>query len=127
VSKVVLDASALLSLLNAEPGADLVQESLSIAVISAVNVSEVVSRLYLLGMPENEVREALSVLALEVIPFDGQHAFQAGFLSLQTRSQGLSLGDRACLALAAITQAGVLTADRVWQDLDIGVDVKLIR
>jgi len=92
-----------------------------------VNLAEVVTRLSILGMPEGEVREALTVLGLEIIAFDEEQAFRAGLLSAYTQPLGLSLGDRACLALALTTHATALTADRVWKDLDIGVEIKLIR
>jgi len=127
VSNYVLDASALLSLLNSEDGSDLVLGFLPHSVISTVNLAEVVTRLSILGMPEGEVREALTLLGLEIIPFDEEQAFRVGFLSAYTRPLGLSLGDRACLALALTTQSTALTADRVWKDLDIGVAIKLIR
>ena len=127
MSDFVLDASALLALLNAEQGTDLVQDLLPQAVISTVNLAEVVARLSILGMPEGEIRDALAVLGLEAIPFDEEQAFRAGLLSMPTQSLGLSLGDRACLALALRTAKTVLTADRVWRNLDIGVDIRLIR
>jgi len=127
VSSVVLDASALLALLNAEKGADLVQESMPRAIISTVNYAEVITRLSLLGMPEDEIRDALGVLGLDIIPFDDEQAFQAGFLTPQTQSFGLSLGDRACLALALKTKSVALTADRAWQSLQVGVEIHLIR
>lgn len=127
VSNYVLDASALLSLLNSEDGSDLVLVFLPHSVISTVNLAEVVTRLSILGMPEGENREALTLLGLEIIPFDEEQAFRAGLLSAYTQPLGLSLGDRACLALALTTQSPLLTADRVWKDLDIGVAISLIR
>ncbi|MCX6038171.1 MAG: type II toxin-antitoxin system VapC family toxin [Chloroflexi bacterium] len=127
VSNYVLDASALLSLLNSEDGSDLVLVFLPHSVISTVNLAEVVTRLSILGMPEGENREALTLLGLEIIPFDEEQAFRAGLLSAYTQPLGLSLGDRACLALALTTQSIALTADRVWKDLDIGVAISLIR
>ena len=127
MSDYVLDASALLALLNAEEGSDLVQGFLPQSVISTVNLAEVVTRLSVLGIPEDEVRNALTVLGLKSIPFDEEQSFRTGLLSAYTRTLGLSLGDRACLALALTTHAVALTADRVWKDLDIGVEIKLIR
>jgi len=127
VSSYVLDASALLALLNAEKGSDLVLDSLSQSVISTVNLAEVVTRLSLHGMPEAEIREVLAVLGLEIIPFDEEQSFRAGLLSDSTQSLGLSLGDRACLVLALVTDRTALTADKAWPSLDIGVTVKLIR
>jgi ribonuclease VapC len=127
VSDCILDASALLALLNDEKGANIVQDLLPHAIISTVNLAEVVTRLSILGMPEDSISDALTVLGLETIPFDEEQAFRAGLLSLQTHSFGLSLGDRACLALALTTAKMVITSDRVWQNLDIGVKIKLIR
>ena len=127
MSKVVLDASALLALLNAEKGADLVEEALPRAILSTVNYAEVVTRLSLLGMPEDEIHNALDVLGLEIMPFDDEQAFQSGLLAPQTQSLGLSLGDRACLALALKTKSVALTADRAWQNLQVGVEIHLIR
>lgn len=127
MSEYVLDASALLALLNAEKGADLVQGFLPQSVISTVNLAEVVMRLSAVGMPEDQIRDVLAYLGLEIMPFDEEQAFRAGFLFAHTQPLGLSLGDRACLALALTTHTTVLTADRVWKDLDIGVEIKLIR
>ncbi len=127
MSEYALDASALLALLNAEKGADLVQGLLPQSVISTVNLAEVVTRLSAVGMPEDQIRDVLAYLGLEVISFDEEQAFRAGFLSANTQPLGLSLGDRACLALALTTHTTALTADRVWKDLDIGVEIKLIR
>jgi len=123
----VLDASALLTLLNAEKGADLVQELLPRAVISSVNLAEVVTRLSLLNIPEIEIHEILNPLGLEIIPFDEDQAFQAGVISKITQSLGLSLGDRACLALAVTTHKSVVTADRIWKDLKLGIEIQLVR
>ena len=126
MSEYVLDASALLALLNAEKGADLVQSYLPEATLSAVNLAEVVARLSAIGMPEDKIRDTLALLGLEVMPFDDEQAFQAGLLFLSGQPLGLSLGDRACLALARATAAIAVTADRAWKDLDIGVGIKLI-
>jgi ribonuclease VapC len=127
MSKVVLDASALLALLNAEKGAEVVQGLLPDAIISTVNLAEVVTRLSSAGMPDDEIREILSLLGLEIRSFDEEQAFLTGLLALQTHSLGLSLGDRACLALARVTGAPAVTADRAWVGLDIGVTMNVIR
>lgn len=127
MSEYVLDASALLALLNAEKGADLVQGLMPEAVISTVNLAEVVTRLSAAGMPENEIRETLALLGLETIPFDKEQAFRAGLLFPHTQPFGLSLGDRACLALAQTRAATTVTADRTWDDLDLQITIKLIR
>ncbi len=78
--EVVIDASALLALLNAEPGADVVAEVLAASVISSVNFSEVVGKLCKAGMPEKAVRQTLQTLGLKIIPFDEEQSYQSGFL-----------------------------------------------
>jgi len=127
MSKVVLDASAILALLNDETGAAQVQAALPGSIISSVNYSEVVARLSILGMPDVEIHGALDILGLEIIPFDEEQAFQAGALAQATRPHGLSLGDRACLALAQRTDYSALTADKIWQNLNLGVEIQVIR
>jgi len=127
MNKCVLDASAILALLNDESGAGIVQELLPVAIVSAVNYAEVVTRLSLLGMPENEIREALDMLGLAIIPLDEGLSFRTGVLAIATKQYGLSLGDRACLALALKTGYSAVTSDRLWQELNIGVDVRVIR
>jgi PIN domain nuclease of toxin-antitoxin system len=127
VAEWILDASALLALLNNESGADAVRDTLPNAAISAVNLAEVISRLIAVGMPEDKTKEILSALGLEVAPFTEEEAFQCGLLYPKTKPMGLSLGDRACLALAKVRGVRALTADRSWQALDIGVQIKLIR
>ncbi len=127
MSEVVLDASALLALLNAEPGADTVTEALPGAAISAVNLSETVSRLCAAGMSKNAIRQALEHLGLEVINFDEDQAYESGMLRAHTIDAGLSLGDRACLVLGKVLGRTVLTADKSWLALNIGVKVQAIR
>ncbi len=125
--KVVLDASALLALLNGEPGADIVAETLPEAAVSAVNISEVVAKLAEAGMPEEALREALQGLLLNVIPFDLAQAYVAGLLRPSTKGMGLSLGDRSCLSLARVLGLPALTADRTWELLSAGIEVRVIR
>ncbi|MGD0430911.1 MAG: type II toxin-antitoxin system VapC family toxin [Acetobacteraceae bacterium] len=118
---VVLDASALLALLQSEPGAEVVADLLSVGVMSAVNLSEVVAKLIDHGMPLDQAREALDELPIQVHPFDRDAAFAAAELRRVTRSAGLSLGDRACLALAAHLGVAAVTSDGAWATLADGV------
>lgn len=127
MSKYVLDASALLALLNGEPGASIVQDLLPDAVISSINFSEVVARLALYGVPDGEIHTALDILGLEIIPFDTDLAYSTGQLAALTKPFGLSIGDRACLSLAKKTGAIAVTADKVWGKIETSVQVKLIR
>ena len=127
MSKVVLDASALLALVNQEPGQDVVAELLPSSLVSAVNASELVAKLTDQGMPEGEVQEVLAALDLTVIPFDEGQGLIAGYLRPVTKHFGLSLGDRACLALGLQTQCPVVTADKAWAKLDLDVEIRVIR
>lgn len=69
----------------------------------------------------------MAPLGLEVIPFDEDQAYEAGLLRTATRDAGLSLGDRGCLSLSRVKGLPVLTADKTWLDLRVGVEVKVIR
>jgi PIN domain nuclease of toxin-antitoxin system len=113
----VLDASALLALLQNEPGAEVAARRLSHCVMSAVNLSEVVAKLADHGVPEGDLRAALDGLDLEVRDFNAEAAYAAGELRRATRKDGLSFGDRACLALAMQLGAVAVTADRAWAKL----------
>jgi PIN domain nuclease of toxin-antitoxin system len=124
---VVLDASAVLALLQAEPGASRVAAVLSRAVVSSVNLSEVVAKLADVGMPEAEIHAALDSLGMDVRPFDESLAYRAGLLRPASRALGLSLGDRAGLALAMELGCPVLTTDQQLQALDVPVSVEVIR
>jgi PIN domain nuclease of toxin-antitoxin system len=127
VSEVVLDASALLALVNQEPGDDVVAELLPRSLVSAVNASELVAKLTDQGMPEDEVQEVLAALNLTVVLFNERQGLVAGYLRAVTKHLGLSLGDRACLALGLQAQCPVVTADRAWAKLDIGIEIQVIR
>jgi len=127
VSEVVLDASALLALLNRELGHEEVARAVPDAAISAVNLSEVAAKLAEVSMPEEAIREALEGLALEVHDFGRELAFRTAMLRPSTKSRGLSLADRACLALGQRLDLPVLTTDRVWEELELEVEVRLIR
>ena len=124
---MVFDASAVLALLAGEPGAELIRAALPNAAMSAVNLSEVGAKLADRGMKEPVIRTAVGMLGLEIVAFDEAAAYAAAAMRDLTRHLGLSLGDRACLALAAARGVPVLTADRNWASLGIGVDVRLAR
>ncbi len=124
----VLDASALLALLNGEAGSELVASVIADgAAISTVNLSEVVTKLSEIGMPETPIHDVLDLLGLEIINFDFEQAYQVGLLRPLTRHAGLSLGDRACLALAKQLGLPALTTDRAWEGLAVDITVQMIR
>lgn len=127
MNEYVLDASALLAMLQNEPGAESVQKLLPTSVISSVNFSETVSRLTRYGMPENEIRDLLELLGLDIIPFFADQAYQCGLLTNSTKSLGLSFGDRACLALAKQLNRIALTSDKAWKSLNLGIQIEMIR
>jgi PIN domain nuclease of toxin-antitoxin system len=127
MSEVVLDASALLAWLRGEEGADVVETQLDGARISAVNLAEVGSVLTAAGMPAEEAREVLDAIRLVVCPFDEALAHEVARLKALTRKARLSLGDRACLALAARDGVPALTADPSWAALNVGIAIELIR
>ena len=128
MSKVVLDASAVIALLFREPGAEhLTSALMDDSAISAVNLAEVQARLVRAGVdPEEAWIDALAPVR-EIHPFVVGQAKIAGSLVAQTRSLGLSLGDRACLALAISLKAAVYTTDRVWRDVKVSVPIHVIR
>jgi ribonuclease VapC len=127
VSDYVLDASALLALMLAEPGAEAIIEMLPTAVIGAVNLAEVIAKLQERGIPEAEIDGNVAALNLPVIPFDDGQAIASGKLRARTRSRGLSLGDRACLALAMARDTQAVTKDRGWDGLEIGAKIVVVR
>lgn len=124
---IILDASALIALLFEEKGMTLVESHLPHAQISSVNLTEVVSFLIKQGITEQETTGLIEDLALTIVDYDPPQAFLAGALISKTMHKGLSLGDRACLALAIQHDLPVLTADKTWAELHLPVKIKLIR
>ncbi len=125
--KYVLDASALLVLINEEKGHEKIADYLPEACISAVNLSEVISVLHATSMPNKEIQRLMKDLIHSVEPFDEIHAYQTAQLRTVTKEKGLSLGDRACIALGQIKNIAVVTADKVWAALKVDVKVILVR
>jgi ribonuclease VapC len=125
--EIVTDASAILAALKNEPFGNLDPRRLIGATISAVNVCEVLSKLHDDGLNDTQAEAAVSTMDLHVVPFDASHARTAARLRSITRHAGLSLGDRACLALGLRLGRPVITADRVWASLNLGVEIVVIR
>jgi ribonuclease VapC len=123
----VVDASAILALMQREPGADIVADAISRGVASAVNLAEVAAKLAERGHSDAQVRDRVERLRLDVAEFTVEDAFLAGLLRPLTREAGLSLGDRACLALAQRLGKPAVTADRRWAALNLGIKIELIR
>lgn len=125
---VVLDASALIAAIRAEPGADRVHDVLQGALISSVNLAEVATLMIRAGATRTSAALELLELPIEVSPATANHALDAAALLPLTRSLGLSLGDRFCIALGMAEKRPILTADRAWAGLHIsGATIELIR
>jgi PIN domain nuclease of toxin-antitoxin system len=128
MNKVVLDASAILAIISAEPGHEkLSPEILSNAVSSTVNLAEVQGKLVSRGWTTEEAWEDATSPVREAVPFGEEHAKVAGSLITDTQHLGLSLGDRACLTLGIALKAPVYTADRTWKKLRLSVRVHVLR
>ncbi len=130
MNRIVLDASALLAILHDEPGAEIFTQQFDLlenATMSAVNVAEAYGKLVGLGVRPEDAWEAVIAPIPETVNFDMQQAKIAGQLLPKTRPLGLSLGDRACLALGIALKAPIYTADRAWKDLRLEVSIHVIR
>ena len=123
----VLDASALIALLWDEPGGQAVERLLGRAVVSAVNWAEVLQRYRAHGIDTADKRDSVEAIGVGIVGFTPDDAELAADLWEPTRAAGLSLADRACLALARRLDLPAHTADRDWRKVDVGVDVILIR
>jgi PIN domain nuclease of toxin-antitoxin system len=128
MARIVLDASALIALLRDEPGAEFVADYLGDALISAVNLQEVVKALLRRGISMDVAREMIDALHLDIHPHDASSAFAAASLWQATEKFGSGLGDRSCMALAIAEGLPAVTTDKAWAELAItGLEVRLAR
>jgi len=129
LSTVVIDASAILAAILGEAGGDAVFDRLEEAVVSTVNVAEVYTYAAIKELPTDAIDAFFADTGIEIVSFDGVQAVTAGRFASITRKAGLSLADRACLALAKARNAEVLTADRAWRQIAnaAGLTINLLR
>ncbi|MBD2502919.1 PIN domain-containing protein [Anabaena azotica] len=127
MSEIVVDASAILALLNQESGSEEVLQFIGNATISTVNLSEIIAKLAEGGIPEEDIQQILSNFHLKVVPFDEEQALIAGMLRPASKPIGLSFGDRACLALGIVLNKPVITTDRLWSNLNVGIEIRVVR
>ncbi len=127
MAEVVLDTSALIALVRGQPGAGRVAAVLTTACVSAVNLAEAYGRLIRRGRAPEETVRQIARLRLHVVPFDEAQAAIAATLCEPDRFAGLSLGERACLALATHLSLPVLTTEQSWSEHDLPVEVQRIR
>jgi ribonuclease VapC len=130
MSKVIVDASALLALINNEKGADKVEALLGNIIMSSVNITEVASKIYDLldSEDEEQCKLAIEPFVDSIIEFDKAQCYIAALLKNKTKHIGLSLGDRACIATGLQLGLPVYTADKAWSKLEIPeLKIHLIR
>lgn len=127
MSEVVLDASVIIAAVLREPGGERAVGHSLPPLVSAVNYAEVLTRLVDLGRHSNAVHEALSLVPMEIVGFEQRHAEISAELRSETKPYGLSLGDRACLALAISRKAKALTADRAWERIALPIEIEFVR
>ena len=127
MSAIVFDSSVVIAILKQSPGFSTAESSISDALISTVNMSEVATYLARNSVPKDTIQEVLASFPIQVVPFEESLAIQTGCLYSSCKHLGLSLGDRACLALAMSRKMPVLTADRVWSKLDLGISIQVLR
>ena len=125
--KAVLDSSAVLAYMQDEFGASVVDEALGDVLISSVNLTEVLTKLVENGSTFASAVSSFAALEIPVADFTRDLAEDAAEMSPQAEVYGLSLGDRACLALARRERLPVMTTDRAWRSVDVGVEIQLIR
>lgn len=127
MSEVILDASALLALMNKEKGADKIIKYFPDVVMSSVNVSEAVTVMVRTGAPVEEIYQHIESLIKEIKSFNDQQAYLAAYIYSKVKRHGLSFGDRACLSLARVMKYPVITTDKAWAKLDLGIDIRVVR
>lgn len=127
LNRVVLDASAILALIQGEAGSEEVRPLLPRATMSAVNFGETIQRLRRGGMPLETLTQVMTSLVPNPVPFERETAYVAATIHERTRGQGISFGDCACLALAMMLCVPAVTAERKWEKCDVGVDIVRIR
>lgn len=128
MSKIVFDSSALIALLGKEKGHDFIEEHIKDAIISTVNVAEVYK--YCVeneGLSEDNINNLMKMLDVKIVDFCNEQALISASLINETKKYGLSLGDRACIALAIHGNHSIITCDRVWKNLNVGIEFMLAR
>ena len=126
MSAIVFDSSVVIAILKQSRGFESAEKTLSDALISTINLAEVATYLARNSVPSDTIQEVLASFPIQVIPFEETLAIQTGCLYPSCKHLGLSLGDRACLALAISRKLPVLTADQVWSKLDLGIPIQVL-
>ena len=128
MNKVILDSSALIALIKNEKGADIVEPLLGKVVMSTLNISEAAGILIDLGMTHEECKSSIEPYIDLIVPVDMEQSFEMAFLKKLTKHKGVSIGDRACIALGIKMALPIYTADKIWGNLGLeGAEIILIR
>lgn len=127
-NRVVLDASALLALIQEERGAEIIKPLLKSSIMSVINVTETLSVLQKTNIPPQEGLALIADIVSTIVSFDLEQAEEVARLHPLVKTQGLSLADRACITLGMKLQLPIYTADKVWSNLQLdNANIKLIR
>jgi PIN domain nuclease of toxin-antitoxin system len=128
MSKIVFDASALIALFAKENGYELIKKHMKDAIISSVNIAEVYKYcIETQGLTEDEARNLIKLSDIKITHFTSDQALISARLITKTKQYGLSLGDRACIALAISGGHDIISCDQIWQKLDVGVKIIMAR
>jgi PIN domain nuclease of toxin-antitoxin system len=126
ITRFVLDTSALLAMMQDAPGGSLVGVKLHNSAISTLNLTEVLDYCNEHDLPTTSMVKDLRALGLEIHPFTEEDAHHVADLGTRLERQ-LSVADRACVALAHRLSLPALSADRSWKQLDLGIEVRVLR
>lgn len=128
MSKIVFDSSAVIALFAKEKGYEFIQKHLKNAIISSVNIAEIYK--YCIDtqkLTEDDSKTLIKMLDIKIIDFNEEQALITANLVSKTKQYGLSLGDRACIALATVGNHSIITCDRIWQKVNIGIEFIIAR
>ena len=127
-SKIVFDSSALIMLFAKEKGYEIIKQHMKNAIISSVNIAEVYKYcIEVQNLTEDDCRSLIKLSGIKIIEFCEEQALITAKIIKKTKPYGLSLGDRACIALAMLKKHPVLTCDKIWQKVDLGIEFLMAR
>jgi PIN domain nuclease of toxin-antitoxin system len=128
MTKIVFDSSAIIALFAKEKGFELIKTYLKDAIISSVNAAEVYKYcIEIQNLTSDEAENLFKLLGIKIINFSNEQALITAKLVSKTKNFGLSLGDRACIALAMVEKSSVITCDSIWQKVNVGVEFIMAR
>ena len=128
INKIVFDSSALITLFAKELGYEFVRQNLRYAIISSVNIAEVYKYcIEVQNLTEDDSINLIKLSGIKIIDFCKEQAIISAKIIKKTKQYGLSLGDRSCIALAIFKNCPILTCDKIWKKVDLGVEFIMAR